>query len=151
MSDEEDDSKPDFNEAFLRANANLDFIGTQFAGVLRNLMRAVSSTDPTDGAYSAAKQMDFVVDLLSRCEEKFGFYHLFLKALEEFRDDTEWGTVEHSTVHAAQRGIKYLVERSCSDNAARGRTSKRRDEFLSAIKTIEEVREYRRRKPRIEF
>ncbi|HZS85359.1 MAG TPA: hypothetical protein VFA50_20995 [Stellaceae bacterium] len=151
MPDEESNSKSNFRDEFLKANANLDFIGSQFADVLRDLMRAVSSDDPTDGAYRAAKKMDFVADLLSRCEEKFGFRHMFLKALEEFRDDPEWDTVEHATVHAAQRGIKYLVERSCSDHAARGRASKREHEFLSAIKEIEEMREYRRRKPRIEL
>jgi len=136
-----------FSEAFTKANANFDFIAAQFADVLRHLMRAVSSDDPTSGAYHAAQSMNFVADLLSKTEEKFGFYHLFLKALEEFRDDSEWGSSEHDIVHAANRGIKYIVERSCSDNAARGRASRRQDEFLTAVKMIEEMREYRRKHP----
>jgi hypothetical protein len=148
MSDDESDPRFDFREAFLKANANLDFIGAQFADVLRDLMRAVSSNDPTDGAYRAAKKMDFVIDLLSRCDDKFSFYHLFLSALEEFEVDSDEMGVESATVDAAQRGVKFLVERSCTDNAAKGRTSRRRADFLSAIKSIDEIREYNRQNNR---
>ena len=94
--------------------------------------------------------MSFVAELLAKTDEKFSFYDLFRKALEEFRDETDWGTAEHAKVGAARRGMKYLVERSCSDNAARGRASRREREFLSAIKAIDEVREYRRRTPSVE-
>jgi len=138
----------DFSGEFTKANANLDYIAAQFADVIRHLMRAISSDDPSSGIYNATRSMNSVAELLSKTEEKFGFYQLFSKALEEFRDDVEWGTSEHDIVHTAHRGIKYIVERSCTDNAARGRASRRRDEFLSATRMIEEMREYRRRNPR---
>ena len=143
------DDGDNFPDQFTRANANLDFIAAQFADVLRNLMRAASSDDPSDGAFRASQQMDFVVELLSKTTEKFGFYHLFMKSIEEFKDDTEWASVEHTEIAAARRGMKYLVERSCSDSAARGRASRRRTEFLSAIKHIDEMKDYRLRKSRM--
>ncbi|RWL85672.1 MAG: hypothetical protein EOR67_21625 [Mesorhizobium sp.] len=138
--------KDDFRESFLRANANLDFISYQFADVVRNLMRAAASSDPSSAVYKAAEKMNFVADLLSRTEEKFGFYHVFEKAITELTDSTEQERgVETAIVAAAKDGMKFLVERSCDDNAARGRTSRRRQEFLSSIRWIEEERESNRR------
>lgn len=136
----------DFRESFLRANANLDFISYQFADVIRNLMRATAAGDPSSTIYKAAEKMNFVADLLSRTDEKFGFYHVFEKAVSDLRnDDDRESNVETAIVAAAKDGVKFLVERSCDDNAARGRASRRRQEFLSAIRWIEEERESNRR------
>ncbi len=135
-----------FRESFLQANANLDFISLQFADVVRNLMRATAAGDPTSAIYKAAEKMNFVADLLSRTEEKFGFFHVFEKAIADLRNDDEGeGNIETAIVSAAKDGIKFLVERSCDDNAARGRASRRRQEFLSAIRWIEVERESNRR------
>lgn len=138
--------KDDFRESFLRANANLDFISYQFADVIRNLMRAAAANDPSSAVYKAAEKMDFVADLLSRTEEKFGFYRVFDKAIAELRDSDERESgVETAIVAAAKDGMKFLVERSCDDNAAHGRASRRRQEFLSALRWIEDERESNRR------
>lgn len=81
--------KDDFRESFLRANANLDFISYQFADVIRNLMRATAAGDPSSVIYKAAEKMNFVADLLSRTEEKFGFYHVFEKAIADLMKTSE--------------------------------------------------------------
>jgi hypothetical protein len=131
----------DFHEAFLKANANLDFIASQFADVLRNLMRALAAHDPSAATYRAAEQMNFVVQLLSRTDEKFGFFALFGRTVEFMNDKRETPDVEGAIIEAAKSGVRFLVERSCDDNAATARSSRRRDEFLNAVRYIDEARE----------
>jgi hypothetical protein len=147
MTDER--RRGEFREAFLKANANLDYIAAQFADVIRDLMRAVGSDQPSAEAYRAAEKMNTVAELLSYSEEGFSFYEMFQRALREFdKPDDMRMDVDEAVLDAARCGIKYVVEDSCNDNAARGRTSRRRQEFLSAVKYIDEVREYYRRKHR---
>jgi hypothetical protein len=141
--------KDDFRESIHRAKANLDIISYQFADVIRNIMRATAAGDPSSAIYKAAEKMNFVADLLSRTEEKFGFYHVFEKAIADLiNEDERENNVETAIVAAAKDGVKFLVERSCDDNAARGRASRRRQEFLSSIRWIEEERENNRRASR---
>ena len=141
------DETESFHDSFVRLNANLEFISGQFADVVRNLMRASVASDPSAAIYRAAEGMNSVAELLSKTEEKFGFHALFSKAIEHLHDEDEPERgVERAIVHAAQSRVKYLVERSCDDNAARGRTSRREQEFLSAIRWIEQAQEENRRK-----
>jgi len=49
---------------------------------------------------------------------------------------------EREGLRAAQKSIQMIVERSCHDNAARGRANRREDEFVSAVRDIEELREH---------
>lgn len=135
-----------FREAFLTANANLEFISSQFADVIRDLMRAAAATEPSAAVYRAAEKMNFVAELLSRAEEKFGFQDIFEKAVLEINFEGEKeSSVERAVVAAAEDGVRFLVERSCVDNAARGRTSKRRQDFLQSMKWIEAEREAMRK------
>lgn len=136
-------------ETFLKGNANPDFIGAKFAELIRDLMRAVASNSPSSEAYRAAKQMDYIAELLAHAQERLSFQFLFEKALGEF--ETPNGNrpelpIDEATLNAARRGIKYLVERSCTDSAANARASRRQHEFLSAIEAINDVREHSRRK-----
>jgi hypothetical protein len=136
----------DYHEAFLKANANLDFIADQFADVLRNLMRALVAHDPSAATYRAAEQMNFVAELLSRIDERFGFHALFARALEFMNNGREASDVEGAIIDAAKSGVRLLVERSCDDNAARARSSRRQSDFLDDVRRIQEVREEARRK-----
>ena len=75
------------------------------------------------------------------------FAQIFSAAVSEFhlpREDDDDG--ERAALRAAREGIKYLVESSCSDNAARGRAARRRDSFERAIYEMEDVRAFYRRK-----
>jgi hypothetical protein len=137
-----------FRERFLDANANLDFISHKFADVLRDLMRASVARDPTPAADRAAERMNFVADLLSRTKEKFSFHDLFSRSLELMRNVDERADLDAAMVDAAERGLKLLVERSCDDDAARGRISQREHDFLSAIDRLEEARHGTRDSPR---
>lgn len=131
-----------FREAFLAANANLEFISSQFADVIRDLMRAAVANDPGAAVYRAAEKMNFVAELLSHTEEKFGFGDVFANAISEINFENEKdGSVERAIVSAAEDGVRFLVERSCEDNAAKGRTSKRRQDFLQSMKWIDAERE----------
>jgi hypothetical protein len=137
-----DGGPDDFHERFLKANANLDFIAGQFADVIRHLLRAVGSERPSEEAYRAAEKMNFVAELLLRTDEGLGFHHLFREALREFETmDRGHGDVDAAMLHAARRCLKYLAERSSVDNAARGRASRRGDEFLAAIEDIDDARQ----------
>ena len=136
MSDDED-----FGEQFLQANANVDCMAHKLADCLRNCMRAVATNDPSSAAFNATQEFDLFLKLLVRSEGvRLGI--LFDKAIEAIRpvqpdftsELSAYDEYAQSIMQAAQDGIRYLVENSCGDNAARGRTSQRKSDFLSAIK-----------------
>jgi len=130
----------EFREAFLQANARLDFIADQFADVIRDLMRAVSADDAAGPLYKASEKMNFVADLLRRCPDNVSWYSLFSEAVEQIQSCIPDDPDDRRYIHAAKRGTKYLIECSATDNAARGRSARRLDEFRSAIKWSEEAR-----------
>lgn len=134
----------DFGEAFLQANARPDFIASQFADVIRSLMRAVSADGASDAVYRASEKMQFVADLLQRCPEPVTWHGMFAGAVEEMQSLIPDDDDDRRYVRAAKRGTKYLVELSCSDPAARGRSAKRQSEFQDTIHWIEESRGGRR-------
>jgi hypothetical protein len=130
----------EFREAFLVANANEDFIVGQLASVIRDLMRAVSSDDSSGGVYSAAKAMKFIGDLLARCQEQPSWYRLLSAAVEDIKANIPDDPDDRKFIDAATRGIKYFVEASATDNAAKGRASRRHQEFRDAIRRSLESR-----------
>jgi len=132
----------DFRERFLKANANPGHIASRFADVLRNLMRSVAANDPSRALYYAAEDMKFVADLLERCEQPMSWHSLFADAVENIQRMLPEDTDDKRYSRAAQDGVKYLVESSATDNAARGRASRRLSEFIA---TIEYSRDARRR------
>jgi hypothetical protein len=139
----------DFKEAFLKANANKVFICAQFVDVLRDLIRAVAvRDDPSVPVYRAVEQWKFIIDLVQRCEEPVLAKDLFSTAVEALRvsDQDQQDDVEEAVLSAARRGMSFYMEASCTDNAARGRTSRRERDFLSAVESIDSAREHRRRR-----
>ncbi|EZP66164.1 hypothetical protein BV96_04587 [Sphingomonas paucimobilis] len=129
----------DFREAFLQANARPEFISSEFADVIRYLMRAVSADDGNGPIYQASEKMKFVADLLQRCPDPVSWYGMFSDAVEEIQNSIPDDPDDRRYVHAAKRGTKYLVELSATDNAARGRAARRLDEFRDAIRWSEEA------------
>lgn len=135
------DETEGLHDRFVKANANLEYISYQFADVLRNLIRASVAGDPRSALYNAAEKMNFVAELLSKTEEKFGFHTLFTNALQHVRKENDRESpIKDAIIRAAKSGVQFLVERSCDDNAARGRASRRQDEFLNAIHWLQQER-----------
>lgn len=135
----------DFRERFLRANANREYICSEFTEVLRDLIRGVAViSDPARPVSRAAKNMHFVLDLLSYSEEKIGFYDLFSEAVRRLRQYEAESLVEETMYEAARAGVSMLMEATCADNAARGRVSQRQHDFLHHIKWIDEARSEQR-------
>lgn len=130
----------DLNERLLKANANPAYIADRFADVLRNLVRAVAANDPSRPVHLAAEDMRFVSDLLQRCDHPLSWYSLFADAVRRVQATLPDGEDERRYVQAAKDGMKYVAEASATDNAARGRASRRLREFLDAIERLVQVR-----------
>lgn len=122
----------DFQERFLKANARPEYIAGEVTEIIRNLMRAVADSDPSNATWKAAQLLNNVVELIKRCDEPLTFYGILLEAVEDLQKNLPEQAWDRDYVHAAQRGMKYLAEVSATDNAARGRASKRLSEFRSA-------------------
>ena len=119
----------------MSVNANGPFIASQMADVIRNLMRAASSDN---GPISkASEQMEFVQDLMARCEDGSTWWRIFSDAIEEIRSNLPDDKFDENYIHAAERGIKYFVESSANDPAAHSRSQKRLSEFKDSIRSIE--------------
>jgi hypothetical protein len=126
-----------FRSSFLSANANRPFIAAQMAEVIRKLMRAASSDDGP--VHTASEQMELVQELMSRCQDGSTWWHVFHDAIEEIRTNLPTDKHAERYVDAAERGIKYFVESSATDNAAAGRASKRLQEFQQAMRWTEKA------------
>lgn len=125
----------DFSEQFLKANANPEFITHRFADVVRDLMRCVAADEPSRPLYSAAEGMKFVMELLKRCENPVTWYSIFTSAVASIHQMLPEDGDDRLYLRAARDGLKYLVESSATDNAARGRASRRLSEFISMIES----------------
>ncbi|MBI1650125.1 hypothetical protein [Hyphomicrobium sulfonivorans] len=139
------DGMEDFGERFLKANANVDYMASVLAQMLRNCMRASASQDPAGQTYEAMQNY-MTLQKLVGYSEGVKAYELFEKAIAELRIDEQNNRVDAAIVHAAKMGLRVLVEKSCYDGAAGGRASRREDEFLNAIERIEPAREEERKK-----
>ena len=120
-----------FSKAFTTANANRQFIAGQMADIIRDVMRAVSSENGS--IHRISEKMDLIGELLTECSERLTWWDIFSDAIEEFRENVP-SEFESSNVHAAMRGIKFIVESSATDSGAPGRTGRRENEFQSAMK-----------------
>ena len=135
----------DFVEASLYANANRQVIGSLMAEVIRDLMRALSSDHDT--GYKASEKMNFVVDMLRRCEEPLSWHQLFSDAIAEMRESLPVDSFDKEYIRLAKRGVKYFVESSATDSAAPGRASRRQNEFRDSIRHIEAAKVEARKTP----
>jgi hypothetical protein len=135
------------DDRFLELNANVDYMAGRLADMIRHCMRSIASSD--GGRYQALEALqDFVVlRKLIDYSVDVSFYEVFEKALADLRVRSD-DVLDEAILDAAKTGLQLLIELSCSDGAARGRASKRRQDFLDALKHIDEAREYRRQKRR---
>lgn len=136
----------DFREAFLQANARPEFIASEFADVLRDLMRAVSADSVGSPLSQASERMGLIADLLERCPDPISWYALFFDAVERIQDRIPDDPDDRRYIQTAKRGMKYLIETSATDNAAQGRAARRLDEFRTSIRLAEDARNERRQR-----
>jgi hypothetical protein len=123
----------DFREIYLKANARPEYIKSCLADVIRNLMRAVAADDHIRGSFAASEELIQVFELIKRCDEHINFHSLMSAAVDEIKECLPEDRDDRRYIRAAQQGVKYLVESSATDNAARGRASQRLSNFLAMI------------------
>lgn len=132
------------DEAFLRANADIDYMSGRLADLIRNCMRSIAAADSGRRTYQALEDFQALLTLI-RYSDGVSGHQLFTQAIDELRPEPR-DTLDRAILDAAKCGIQFLIEMSCSDNAAGGRASTRRMKFLDSLKRIEEVRDtYRSR------
>ncbi len=132
----DDFDKEGFRKAFLIANANPEFIASKFADMMREMMRAFAAGTGSSGGYRAAQNLKFILDLLAHAEELIRPDDVIYLALDNLRGPHEPDKEPDTAVEAARTGLRFLVERSCYDNAARGRTRQRLESFEAAIRGV---------------
>ena len=134
----------DFDDAFLRANANKDFICSEFTEVLRDLTRALAVVnEPHSAIHRATKKKNFVMELAEHCDEPISFYVLFSEAVRRLRNIESNDRIDWRILRAVQAGMSLYAESSCVNNAAKGRISQRETRFFDAIRWMNEAREAR--------
>jgi hypothetical protein len=138
------DKDGEFGDVFLNENANVSYIADRLTECIRNCMRAIASQDAGSASYRAAEDFKLVLSLLVR-SKSVGIQDLFNRAVAELTPrypeiSGAENRYQRRILNAAESGLQLLVETTCKDNAARGRTAKREASFLSSIEQIEEAR-----------
>ncbi len=127
----------DLTEAYLKANANRDFICSQFTEVVRDLLRAIgASSNPALAVDRAADQMRLVTKLLTYADDQLTIRDLFAHAASDLGEIEGRTARKQDIVDAALRGVSLVAEYSCEDRAARARALKREEEFVAAANNI---------------
>jgi len=152
MPEDESDS---WEVRLLKANATEDYMAEVLADCIRNCMRGVASGDSSSAVFRASQDFAKLIKLIKYTETRVSVMQLFADAIDEIRPncmedignkDTFFERyVDISIFSAASSGIQYIVERSCADNAAKGRASRRKSEFLGSLRHIKEAQEERSR------
>lgn len=132
----------DYESAFIRANANAEFIGHQLADLARRLMRASINNDGSQ-KYEAMNTLQYILKLASQAEG-VRVYDVIDKAVSDLVVEREWGSYEADNLQIAKDATRYLLDMSSNDGFASGRASKRWRDVEASIKMRDEMREYRR-------
>lgn len=135
----------DFHEAFLKANANEPYIADQFSEFIRNILRATASSGHSSQQYYAMERLSHCFELLRHADE-LNLRILVNEIVESLEVPDDQDDVEGAVVYAAKMGMRVLIEKSCVDNAARARASRRESEFLQANEDIHIARQLARKK-----
>jgi hypothetical protein len=129
----------EMDESFLKAMAIPEIITQKLADFLRDCIRASAASTPGGQMYSASQNLELLLKLFAR-SENVRILDLVADAITDLKPEPTGYPLDDAIMRAAQLGSRYLVERSCHDNAARGRARKREAEFLDAIERIEKER-----------
>lgn len=147
-----DDEEESLEVRFLKANANKDYMAGVLADCIRNCMRGVaSSSDPTSAGYRATQEFLQLLKLMRFAGDDIRVGQLFADAIDDIRPkrtDDIFNEPEHAAHRyfewtiddAAMTGMQFVVEKSCHDNAAKGRAGRRKSDFLSSLRQIDEAR-----------
>jgi len=131
----------DFREAVLRAKANHDGMTREFAGLLRELLRAVSAVnDPSNAIYNARVKLEEFVEIAKRVEGHIPYGEVISAAVREVADTFDEDSHEAVVRRAALAGMSYYAELTAVDNAAAARSATKQRAFLDAIDRIERAR-----------
>ena len=108
-------------------SADFNLAAGTLASCLRNCMRAVAVQDPTGQSLDASRDFVAVVKILVR-NDHMSPRALFADAIGQLRtDDHDLG------LEAAKAGLRWLIEKSCTDGLSEPRTSQRQRDFQRAI------------------
>ncbi len=111
-------------------NADFHLAADALASCLRNSMRAVAVQDPAGQSLDASRDFVAVVNILTR-NDHMSPRALFADAIGQLRtDDHDLG------LEAAKAGLRWLIEKSCTDAFAEPRASQRQRDFQRAIEHL---------------
>lgn len=130
----------DFEEQFLKANANVDHMSSVLGDFLRNCMRVASSNGNSSQTYAAMEDFKTLFRLIGHSEGVKTF-ELIDKAIEQLQPGETHSDIDRAYQRAAWAGVKYLTESSAGDAAAKGRSAQRQRDFQDAISRIEDERD----------
>jgi hypothetical protein len=140
----------DFRTAFLKANANEEFIGGQFADLLRCLIRALAARQSSAVPIGrAVEHFHEILDLLAHADRPIDLRGAVTNAIDEMRRANGHVWRDEDEMNTARSAALFLVEASCWDNAARGRASSRWSDLQSDLRDLDEKRQERRRSNRL--
>lgn len=119
-----------------RNQFNENYVTQRIADILRSLMRATASEDPSNSCYRAVQLTKFLFQDMERYSIPINIDMAFYNAIDQIRNKIAEEKRHHpETAELAIKGMMYLVEASCADPAAHGRTSQRRDKFEQSNKS----------------
>lgn len=114
------------------ANPYESIVEQHFGVALRSLMRAVAADDPYGPLHKAATHMDRFLRDSSQFKVSLDYGKIFRNVIVEIRGNVEHARMrDYEAVNVAEKGLMFLIETSCVDSAAAGRTSRRLDTFKS--------------------
>jgi DNA-binding MarR family transcriptional regulator len=134
----------EWTEAFLKGNAEPDYIARHFGNILSHLMRAVAAkSDYSTNLFKAERSWRYMWKLVERCEEALSWYDLFDEAVKGLRDD---GGRELSDLDGAYREVVRTGMSLYIDGMRAGGFGSVKDRrFMDALRHLEELRDRQRK------
>jgi hypothetical protein len=129
--------RDDFREGFLNANANPGSIKTHFTNFVRRTLRvALSQNGYNSPEYEAAKELQILLSLLSRCEQPISALELVREFSKSMQLPEPEDRIDRSLQRVVRDAQKYALDATSDDNAAKGRASKRHWDLIQSIESF---------------
>ncbi len=127
-------------------------VGEQLAQVFRCVFRATTALDEgVSQRYDAAGQLRLVLERIHKMEQ-LNLHQVVDVLVDQLTvEEREWAhhTREDAYISLAKDAVRFLIESSCNDHAARGRASMRLKTLQASVEyldgEIESIFERRRR------